>query len=189
MKRLDQFTLVVSFTALSWLTMQAVHEFGHVLGAWLSGVDIRRVVLHPLMISRTELGENPHPLVVVWGGPLMGSVLPVLIYVLARSCRFPALYLFRCFAGFCLIANGVYIAFGPARMAADTGIMLYYGTPRWIMLVFGSAASAAGMFLWHGQGSYFGLGAADGAVSRAAAMSSAFLLAGTVCVELMFFGW
>lgn len=45
--------------------MQAIHECGHVLGAWLTGGQVARVVLNPLTLSRTDLAENPRPLVVV----------------------------------------------------------------------------------------------------------------------------
>jgi hypothetical protein len=48
--RLHQFVLIVSILLGSWLGMQAVHETGHVLGAWLTGGGIARVVLWPLSI-------------------------------------------------------------------------------------------------------------------------------------------
>jgi hypothetical protein len=186
MKRLPQLVLVVSFTLFSWLAMQVMHECGHVLAAWLSGADISRVVLHPLEISRTELAHNPRPLAVVWGGPLAGSAIPLVILLIAHLCRFPAIYMFRVFAGFCLIANGMYIAFGPSHMAADTGTMLHFGTPRWVMLTFGTATVALGLFLWHGQGVFFGLGKARGRVDRRAAGVSLLLLLALTGVELIF---
>jgi hypothetical protein len=37
MKRLDQIVLIGMFIGFSWLAMQAVHEFGHILGAVTSG--------------------------------------------------------------------------------------------------------------------------------------------------------
>ena len=36
MKRLPQLLLIASTLVASWFGMQAVHEFGHVLGAWLN---------------------------------------------------------------------------------------------------------------------------------------------------------
>jgi predicted Zn-dependent protease len=47
--------LIGSTVVGSWLGMQAVHELGHVLGAWWTDGDVSRVVLHPLSISRTDL--------------------------------------------------------------------------------------------------------------------------------------
>ena len=67
-----QLLLIVSTLALSWLGMMAVHEFGHVLLAWLSGGMVATVVVGPLEFSRTELQINPHPLAVAWGGALVG---------------------------------------------------------------------------------------------------------------------
>src|SRR5262245_9156715 len=96
----------------SWLGMQQVHELGHVLGAWLTEAEVKRVVLHPLTISRTDVGHNPQPLVVVWAGPMVGVVLPVLVWLLAAAMRMPGAFVLRFFAGFCLVANGAYIAGG-----------------------------------------------------------------------------
>ena len=112
MKRLTQVLLIVTFIGFSWLGMQVVHETGHVLVARLTGGEVIKVALHPLIVSRTDLGQNPHPLAVVWGGPLIGSGLPLLVLALAAAFRWPGLPLFRFFAGFCLIANGVYIGIG-----------------------------------------------------------------------------
>src|SRR6185369_4756478 len=112
MKRFPQVLLIVTFIGFSWLAMQIAHEAGHVLFARLTGAEVTKVALHPLILSRTDLGENPHPLAVVWGGPLLGCILPLLLFALAAAFRFPGVYLFRFFAGFCLVANGVYIGIG-----------------------------------------------------------------------------
>src|SRR5437870_4599390 len=92
--------------------MQAVHEFGHVAGAWLTGGQVARVVLHPLTISRTDLDDNPRPLLVVWAGPLCGVLLPLAAWGIVALGRCLGGYLLRFFAGFCLIANGAYIGVG-----------------------------------------------------------------------------
>ena len=64
--------------------MQAVHELGHVIGAWATGAEVKRVVLTPSTISRTDVVNNLHPLVVVWAGPMVGAALPILLWLLAR---------------------------------------------------------------------------------------------------------
>ena len=69
LRRVHQFILIGSCVLGSWLLMQAVHESGHVLGASLTGGRVGRVVLYPLTISRTDLIDNPSPLIVVWAGP------------------------------------------------------------------------------------------------------------------------
>ena len=76
--RLVSLWLIAATCCLSWLAMMALHEFGHMLHAWLSGGHVAKVVLHPLAISRTDVSPNSHPLFVVWGGPVWGTVLPLL---------------------------------------------------------------------------------------------------------------
>src|SRR5438093_41686 len=95
--RLHQVLLIGSTVLGSWLGMQAVHESGHVLGAWLTGGRVERVVLHPLTISRTDLAENPHPLIVVWAGPVVGVLVPLVLWAVATAFQVPVAFLFRFF--------------------------------------------------------------------------------------------
>ena len=150
--------LIVSTLVASWLGMQAVHELGHVIGALVSGGEIERVVLHPLSISRTDLADNPHPLIVVWAGPLLGVVLPVALWTLAAAMRIAETFLLRFFAGFCLIANGVYIGFGSLGSIGDCGEMLRHGSPVWMLWLFGVVTCPMGLAVWHGQAKHFGFG-------------------------------
>ena len=185
MKRIEQIILIASFLAFSWLAMQAVHELGHVTGAWLSKAKVTKVALHPFILSRTDLGYNPHPAFVVWSGPVFGILIPLLALLFARLLRSPGIYLFRFFAGFCLIANGVYIAFGPATGGGDTGIMMQHGSPRWLVVLFGIFTVPPGLYLWHNQGRHFGLGKAGGQVIRSATVVSAVLLIVLAGIELI----
>ena len=41
-------------------------------------------LLHPFTISRTDVSPNPHPLVVAWGGPLVGVGLPIIAAACGR---------------------------------------------------------------------------------------------------------
>ena len=136
--------------------MQAVHEFGHVIGAWTTGGRVARVVLHPLTISRTDLAENPSPLIVVWAGPVLGCVLPLVAWWFTR--RWWWSFLLRFFAGFCLIANGAYIAVGSFDRVGDCGEMMKYGSAMWQLWLFGLVTVPMGFRLWHGLGPQFGLG-------------------------------
>jgi hypothetical protein len=169
--RLWQILLLASTLALCWLAMQAVHEFGHVLHTWISGGRVDRVVLHPLTISRTDLADNPHPLFVVWGGPVWGCILPLVVLEIIRRTRWPVRYLFAFFAGFCLIANGAYIGGGAFAPAGDAEVMIQQRTPRWVMAAFGLSAVAGGLALWNGLGAHFGLGKTQGRVDRRAAVA------------------
>lgn len=134
---------------LSWFGMQAVHELGHVLVAWLTGGTVQRVILHPFTISRTDVSPNLHPLIVAWAGPLLGVGLPVIAAACSRVI-FPAgrRYL-DFFAGFCLIANGAYIGVGSLEAIGDAGDMLRHGSPRWLLAMFGILAVTYGLWIWH----------------------------------------
>jgi len=162
--RLHQVVLIVSTILGSWLGMQDVHELGHVIGAWLTGGCVAKVVLHPLTISRTELAENPRPLLVVWAGPALGVLLPLCGWVVAAVLRMPGAFVLRFFSGFCLIANGNYIAFGSFDRIGDCGEMLRHGSPLWTLWLFGLVTVPAGLWLWHRQGVNFGFSAAKGRV-------------------------
>lgn len=184
MKRLTQIILIAAFLPFCWLAMQAAHELGHVLGAWATGAEVVRVVLYPTTFSRTDLARNAHPLIVVWAGPLIGSLLSLTAFLLAAVRRVPGVLLVQFFAGFCLIANGAYIAFGPKAGGADTAIMLSCGLPRWVLVLFGVCAVPAGLYLWHRQGPRFGLGNAR----PSAAIASAILLLVVMGLEVLLGG-
>jgi hypothetical protein len=182
--RVHQGILIFSTLACSWLGMQAVHEFGHVLGAWWTGGKVARVVLYPLTISRTELASSPHPLWVVWAGPVVGVVLPVALWGLSVLVRWEDAYLLRFFAGFCLIANGAYIGIGAFDRIGDAGEMRRLGSPLWLLLVFGAGTAPAGLRAWHRLGPHFGLGSAQGQVSQRAAY---WTLLGLISILLLEF--
>jgi hypothetical protein len=172
MKRFQQAVLIGSTLTACWLGMQAIHEAGHILGAWISGGEVERVVLHPLTISRTDLARNPNPLFVVWSGPIFGSILPLALWAAATAIQLRESFVLRFFAGFCLIANGAYIAVGSIDRIGDCGEILRNGSPIWLLWAFGAVAVPAGLWLWHRQGKHFGLGAAGGEVDRCAAYSA-----------------
>jgi len=161
-----QALLIVSTILGSWLAMQAIHELGHVCGAWMTGGKVDRVVLHPLTISRTDLAANPNPLFVVWAGPIFGVLLPSLMWMLTAITKFPGSYVLRFFTGFCLIANGLYIGVGSFDNVGDCGEMLNHGSSRWQLWLFGAITAPTGLWLWHRQGPHFGLGDSKGRVDH-----------------------
>jgi hypothetical protein len=182
--RLHQLVLILSTVLGSWLGMQAVHESGHVLGAWLTGGRVARVVLHPLTFSRTDLAHNPSPLAVVWAGPIIGVAIPVILWAGAAAVRLPGAFVLRFFAGFCLLGNGLYIGVGSFDRVGDCGEMLRHGSSMWQLWLFGLLTAPLGLWLWHGQGPHFGLGPAKGVVSRCVTYAS-FL----VCIGLIVLGF
>jgi hypothetical protein len=166
--------------------MQAAHEFGHVLGAWATGGRVVKVVLSPVVFSRTEVAPNPHPLTVVWAGPLVGCLLPLFAFLVARAAHCPGTYLFRFFSGFCFAANGVYVAGGSFLTGADPGDMMRFGSPQWSLILFGLVAFSIGLFLWHRQGVHFGFAGSKGKVHPMATVASVALLTLLVLAELIY---
>lgn len=185
MNRLYQSILIGSLLPLCWLGMMAVHESGHILGAWLTGGTVSRVALHPLAISRTDLSYNPQPLIVVWAGPVFGALAPLAAWGLAAAAALRGSYLVRFFAGFCLIANGCYLGIGSFEGIGDAGDLLRLGAPPWQLWLFGLATAPLGLYLWHNQGTHFGLGKAHGKVDPVAAYATFGLMVivvlGTCC--------
>jgi hypothetical protein len=163
--------------------MQAVHELGHVLGAWWTGAEVSRVVLHPLSISRTDVSHNLSPGVVVWSGPIVGMLLPIAVWSIAAFWRMTGAFVLRFFAGFCLIANGLYIGVGSFWRVGDCGEMLRHGSQPWQLWLFGLGTAPAGLWLWNGQGKHFGLGRAAEPVSPSVVYGSLL-----ICVFLLVLG-
>jgi len=152
--------------------MQVVHELGHVLGAALTGGTVTKVVLHPLTISRTDVSPNPHPLVEIWAGPFVGSLMPLVFWGLAAMVKLPGVYVLRFFAGFCLLTNGAYIGAGSLARVGDAADLLHHGAAVWQLALFGLLVAPPGLWIWHGQGRYFGLGGAGGEVNPRVAIAT-----------------
>jgi len=190
MNRFFQVLLILAATGFSWLAMMAVHELGHVLHAWLSGGTVVKVVLHPATISRTDVWPNPHPLLVAWGGAVWGCLIPMGLWAVVRFAARSYAYLAAYFAGFCLIANGAYLAAGSLLSGTghDAAEILLHGGRRWQLIAFALPCIAAGLYLWNGLGPNFGLGSAKGTVDRRAAVGVTLALLLLVIVELTLSG-
>jgi hypothetical protein len=186
MRRFHQVLLLGTFLPLCWFGMMAVHELGHVIGALITGGTVAKVVLYPLTISRTDVAVNPHPLLVVWAGPCIGVLVPVVLAGIAAIGRLAWVYLLRFFAGFCLIANGCYIGIGSFGRVGDTECMLRQGSPIWTLWLFGAVTFPLGLYLWNGLGTSFGFGTAKGKVDSRAAYVCLMLLLVMLVVELAF---
>ena len=132
-----------------WLGMMAVHEAGHVLHAWMSGATVSAVRVPLVGFSVTEFSTNPRPHFVAWGGAIWGCVLPLLLWSTFRNQQLPERRFIQFFAGFCLIANGAYLGVGWKANAGDAADLVDYGTPAWVLVVFGVVATVAGLYLWH----------------------------------------
>lgn len=185
-----QFMLIAAFLPWCWLMMMVVHEAGHVLAAWSTGATVERVVLHPLAISRTDLGDNPHPLLVSWAGAVVGCLLPVLIWLCVWSQGLALAPFARFFAGFCLVANGVYLGMGAWTGDGDAGDLIRFGAPFWSLVAFGFAAATSGLWCWHGLGATFAVGQnARAQITWRSVMLAASVLLVTVMLELFLSPW
>jgi hypothetical protein len=187
-KRWPSVLLALLVAAVAWFWMQAIHELGHVAGAWLTGGRVETVVLHPLAISRTDVSPNPIPLVVAWAGPVFGSAAPVAIWSAMVATRLPLAWLARFFAGFCCLANGLYIGVGSFDGVGDAGDMLRRGSPIWSLWLFGFIVAPAGLALWNGLGSKFGYGPAAESIPWQVLAGITFVLVLTIVLQVSFSG-
>src|SRR6185312_14745270 len=176
MRRVPQGTLILSTLCGSWLGMMAIHEFGHVLHAWLSGGAVAGVDLPLVGFSQTHVSPNPHPQFAAWGGAVRGALIPLALWLVVRRWARPHAFLAAFFAGFCCLANGAYLVagsfVGAMSDADDAHELLRHGVEHWQLIAFGVIAGAIGIRLWHGLGPSFGLGAAQGVVDRKAAAAA-----------------
>ena len=101
LRRVGWFTLLL---AASWCVMTFTHESGHVIAGWTSGGTLRHADLLPWHLPHSSFDPDPRPLVTLWGGPVLGALVPMAIALLVR--RGWAWFI----AHFCLLANGSYLA-------------------------------------------------------------------------------
>lgn len=190
MSTLQSRALQVSLVALtlttSWVAMMAVHELGHVIHAQASGGTTERVVLSPLAISRTDVRPNPRPQFVAWGGAIWGSAIPLCILASVHWAAKQFAYLAKFFAGFCCLANGLYLAAGSLTGAGDAGDLMRHGAPQWQLLLVGIPLSILGLWLWNGLGRSFGLGPGNVRIDAKHVAALAAFLTLAVALELIF---
>jgi len=184
--RFWQLLLILSTLAFSWLAMMVVHEAGHVLHLLGTGGSIEQVTLHPLKLSQTLPDVNPHPLATVVGGPLWGVLLPLSIWWIVVRLAPARAYLAAFFVGFCLVANGAYLAGDAFLQGGDGREFVRHGVPPWTLVAVGLPATLAGIYIWNGLGPQFGLGGTDGKVSRTDAIVMVVLTAAVVLGEVVF---
>jgi hypothetical protein len=106
------------------------------------------------------------------------------VSAVAKSLRSRLFYLLQFFAGFCLIANGVYLGVGSFGGVGDAGDLLRHGAPQWMLIIFGLVCVPAGSCLWNGLGPHFGLGKVKGEVDRRAVRWALGLVLIIVVVEI-----
>ena len=60
----------------------------------------------------------------------------------------------RFFAGFSLIANGLYLGVGGYDRVGDCAELLSHGAKLWQLVAFGIGATTLGMYCWHRMGPF-----------------------------------
>jgi hypothetical protein len=126
----------------SWCGMVTTHEAGHIIGGWLTGARLIQADLRPWALPYTMFDPNPMPLVTMWSGPVLGSLMPLLA---AMAIRHPVGW-FN--AWFCVLANGAYLALAwlTGDQYLDTTQLLVLGGSPLSIATFCIVTIAAGYF-------------------------------------------
>jgi hypothetical protein len=103
--------------------MTVVHETGHIVAGWASGGTLREADVAPWSLPHSHFDPDPHPLVTLWGGPVIGALVPLAIAALVRH----GWMWFIAF--FCVLANGSYLAIAwvTGERYLDTPRLLHHG--------------------------------------------------------------
>ncbi len=134
--------LLIALALWCWLAMMLTHELGHVLAAWATGGRVVYVNLYPGQISSTLVSPNRAPGFVLWAGFASGWLVPQAIALASK--KSPLAVPLQCWAGFCWLAGGVYLASGGLERLTDTGQLLLQGWPLWLLILTGVSAAAFG---------------------------------------------
>jgi hypothetical protein len=109
-----------------------------------------------------------------------------LAWLIVKIASFAVIPFARFFAGFCLVANGVYLGMGAWTGDGDAGDLLRAGAQIWHLVLFGISATSCGFGLWHGQGTTFGFNGQQEQITTQAVIAVAGVLAITMTLELIF---
>jgi hypothetical protein len=175
----------------SWYGMMLVHELGHVAAALATGSRIESVRIPLVGFSQTEISVYHHPLWVVAMGPAVGVAVPLAVWAVVRGLtrrfrdRWTLEPLSRFFAGFCLVANGGYLASAIAQPVGDVEELVLFGVPIWGLTSLGGLGVLAGLAMWNGLAKAFGFrgGLANPAMLNAATVWMALTMASAIAVE------
>ncbi|MEM6329140.1 MAG: hypothetical protein AAF790_02710 [Planctomycetota bacterium] len=135
--------LLLPVAAWMWLAFMLVHELGHVAGAWATGGRLVCVNVFPGQLSSTLVRPNPRPGVVLWSGLLCGWIAPAAARLATRTTGRPRRVL-DCWAAFCLLAGGGYLAGGGSERLTDTGQLVAAGWPLPLLVAIGATVASLG---------------------------------------------
>lgn len=128
---------------ISWCVMTTTHECGHLVGGWLSGATLTKYDLCPWHLPYSMHQPDPHPLVTLWSGPILGVFAPLIVFFLRPN---PFL---KGVAGFSLLANGVYLGAGLLSNDSflDTTRLIREGAWQGTIILYSLLCSVSGYIL------------------------------------------
>ena len=126
---LSRWFVVFTFVCLSWCVMVTTHEAGHLFGGWCAGAVLKDYDIRPWRLPYSIFDPDPHPLITLWFGPMLGVTVPLLVALLFPN-RMVAMV-----ASFCLVANGLYLAVGLLSddRWIDSQRLLEHGSSKWMI--------------------------------------------------------
>lgn len=130
-----------------WVLMLLTHEVGHGVAALLTGGEIVSADLRPGVLGHTLVEPNPQPHWVVWGGFLSGCAVPLGAWGVVRIAVPKLSGDLGLLSGFCLLANGAYLAAGGGESLTDTGVLLSLGWPYPVLMAIGLLLAVPGYLL------------------------------------------
>ncbi len=133
--------------AWGWELMLLTHEIGHLIAAGCTGAVVLQSNLLPWVLPCTLIEQNPHPHVVAWGGITSGVGIPIVIWGVLTWLQRPAAATGAGLAGFCLLANGAYLAAGGGESLTDTGVLRALGWSNGLLIVVGLVLAVPGYWL------------------------------------------
>ena len=81
-RRIAIFTILL---AASWVVMTVTHEVGHIVGGMVCGARLIEFDLAPWRMPYSMHSPDPHPLITLWAGPLLGAVVPLALAAVIRK--------------------------------------------------------------------------------------------------------
>jgi hypothetical protein len=139
---LSRVAVFVALLTASWCVMTFVHESGHVVCGWCGGGQLQEADLAPWGLPYSRFEPDPHPLLTLWGGPVIGAMLPLVIAAIAKQRWLWFI------AYFCLLANGGYLATAwiSGERFLDTPRLLHHGAHPATIAAFCVVTISAGYY-------------------------------------------
>lgn len=144
------------------------HELGHAIAMWIMGGQVARITINPFSWSYTYYASIPkYPIFATWSGALLGSLLGLIIMLIAKS--IPSTYAVPfVFSGMGVMVSsgGYFILDLYTTKSGDPTNLLDLGIPRYMILMTGFILLAAGIYFLIGNIELGGIEASDSLLFR-----------------------